>query len=212
MKATHSEKAELVGYQCVPLLPGQFVFGRKQAAFETGLSERSFRTSLLTLEKLGNLTIKPTNKFSILTVEKWENYQTGDQQASTKTANKRPSNDQQTTTNKNVKNNKNAKKKIPPKSPQGGRGYAKAFEIFWAEYPKKVGKQYAFKCWKRIKGVDAPTIIGALKAQLGADHFRGNDGQQYFLNPSTWLNQGRWEDEIERNNDGDDALPPELRR
>jgi hypothetical protein len=102
------------------------------------------------------------------------------------------------------------KKKNPP-TPQGGSGYTKAFELFWKECPKKIGKSYAFKCWKKIKGVDAPTIIQALRAQIAAEHFRGNDGKQYFPNPSTWLNQGRWEDEIAGNNNGDDALPPELR-
>lgn len=102
-------------------------------------------------------------------------------------------------------------KKNPPNPPQGGNGYTQAFEAFWNEYPKKVGKAYAFTCWKKIKGVDARTIIDALHGQIGADHFRGNDGKQYFPNPSTWLNQGRWEDEIKGGHDPKYDLPPELR-
>lgn len=105
---------------------------------------------------------------------------------------------------------KKKEKKNPPQSPLGGGGYTQAFEAFWLECPKKVGKKYAFACWKRIKGVDALLIINALKAQVAADHFQGNDGKQYFPNPSTWLNQGRWEDAIDQTG-GEDALPPELR-
>ncbi|NDV19238.1 hypothetical protein GO013_07370 [Pseudodesulfovibrio sp. JC047] len=157
------------------------------------------------------------NRFSLITVLNWGLYQSDDEagRATNKTTAGQPPGNRRATTgqqNKNDKNNKKAKKKNPPKSPQGGSGYTKAFEAFWIEYPKKVAKAYAFKCWKKIKGVDALTIIDALKAQLEADHFRGNDGQHYFPNPGTWLNQGRWEDEIDGINGGDDELPPELRR
>ncbi|BCS87349.1 hypothetical protein [Pseudodesulfovibrio sediminis] len=89
--------------------------------------------------------------------------------------------------------------------------YTQAFEVFWAEYPKKVKKKYAFSCWKKIKGVDALVIVEAIKAQVAGDHFRGNDGKQYVPNPSTWLNEGQWEDEIKSQTNGDDELPPELR-
>jgi hypothetical protein len=111
MKATHRETADMVGYQCVQLQPGEFVFGRKKAAEETGLSERTIRTCLVALENLGNLTIKTTNKFSILTVVKWEDYQQGGQQTTNETTSKRPANDQQATTNKNNNTKEEEKKR-----------------------------------------------------------------------------------------------------
>lgn len=97
LKASHKEQQLSVKYQSVPLLPGQFVFGRKVASLETGLSERTIRTSVNHLKELGNVTIKSTNKFSILTICKWDTYQklsTGDdQQNDLPTTNRRPTDD-----------------------------------------------------------------------------------------------------------------------
>lgn len=101
MKATHKETADMVGYQCVQLQPGEFIFGRKKACLETGLSEQTIRTCLVSLEKLGNLTIKTTNKFSVLTIVKWEDYQDCNQQVTSKPTNNQPATNQLVTTNKN---------------------------------------------------------------------------------------------------------------
>lgn len=67
-----------MGYQVVDLEPGEFVFGRRKAALETGLTEREIRTSLARLKNLGNLTIKSTNKFSVIRIVNWETYQGND--------------------------------------------------------------------------------------------------------------------------------------
>lgn len=75
MKASWKEYDAIVGLQVVHLLPGQFIFGREKAAEETGLSEREIRTILDFLRKAGNLTIKTTNKYSIITIINWTTYQ-----------------------------------------------------------------------------------------------------------------------------------------
>lgn len=102
------------------------------------------------------------------------------------------------------------KKKTPPSPPKGGGGYAPAFEVFWAECPDKVKKKRAWAAWKKIKGVDAATIIDAFKAQLAARHFRGADGKDYIPHPATWLNDRRWEDVIKQpgGSDWGEAPPP----
>ena len=64
-----------IGYQEIILQPGDFIFGRKMAAKETGLSEQNIRTCLVFLKKVNNLTIKPTNKFSIISIVNWATYQ-----------------------------------------------------------------------------------------------------------------------------------------
>jgi hypothetical protein len=75
MKASYKEFDAIVGLQVVHLMPGQFIFGRKKAAEETGLTEREIRTILDFLRKAGNLTIKTTNKFSIISIINWTIYQ-----------------------------------------------------------------------------------------------------------------------------------------
>ena len=75
LKATHKERTHVIGFQEIELKPGQFIFGRKKASHELGLSERGIRTCLKSLEKTKNVTIKATNKFSIITICNWKLYQ-----------------------------------------------------------------------------------------------------------------------------------------
>ena len=75
LKASYREYDAIVGLQVVHLMPGQFIFGRRKAASETGLTEREIRTIIELLKKTGNLTIKTTNKFSIITIINWPIYQ-----------------------------------------------------------------------------------------------------------------------------------------
>jgi hypothetical protein len=120
LKASHKPHRQLVGTQVVELQVGQLVFGRKAAAKELNTTERKIRTSLELLKKLDFLTIKATNKYSIITIVNWDTYQserpTNDQQQGQQATSKRPASDQQTTTNKNEKNYKNGEneKKYPP--------------------------------------------------------------------------------------------------
>ncbi len=71
------------------------------------------------------------------------------------------------------------------------------FDSFWAEYPKKVGKDDARKAWKKRKvGKDlAEQMIAAVKVQRASQQW-AKDGGQYIPNPATWINQGRWQDEV----------------
>ena len=77
-----------------------------------------------------------------------------------------------------------------PPNPQPG-----AFERFWSAYPKKVGKEAAFKSFKRIRGVSVDTMVQAVERQKQSEQWKKDNGR-FIPNPATWLNQGRWEDEI----------------
>ena len=71
-----------------------------------------------------------------------------------------------------------------------------AFDEFWEAYPKKVGKKDARKAFdKAIKTVDLDTILQAIEVQKNSDQWSRDNGK-YIPNPSTWLNQGRWDDEL----------------
>lgn len=77
-----------------------------------------------------------------------------------------------------------------PHSPPKGD----AFEEFWAAYPKKVGKKSAKKAFEKVK-VPLETLVSAIRRQECSSQWSRDDGQ-YIPNPTTWLNQGRWEDEL----------------
>lgn len=116
-EATHKEYDALVGRQVVKLEPGQFITGRfdLHKMFNEGL-KKSDRASeytvwrwLLTLQELEFLSIKSSNKFSIVSIVKWAEYQFTEQENEQQMSNKRAANEQQMSTNKNVKKEKNVK-------------------------------------------------------------------------------------------------------
>lgn len=74
-----------------------------------------------------------------------------------------------------------------------------AFDEFWAAYPKKVGKDAARKAFaKRRPDADLlDAMLSALSAQSRSEQWR-RDGGRFVPHPSTWLNEGRWQDEPER--------------
>jgi len=77
-KANCKDKDIFINGQTISVRKGSFVFGRKVASKETGLSEQQIRTCLKHLENLQNLTIKSTNKYSIVSVINWDIYQQQD--------------------------------------------------------------------------------------------------------------------------------------
>ena len=65
------------------------------------------------------------------------------------------------------------------------------FDIWWAQYPHKVGKKAARISYKRAwQEVSAQTLLDGVKAYI-----KSKPPWRDYCNPTTWLNQGRWEDE-----------------
>lgn len=70
------------------------------------------------------------------------------------------------------------------------------FDRFWAEYPKRVGKDAAWRSWQRLNPADDLTdqMLAAVVRHAQQPQWTKDDGQ-FIPNPATWLNQGRWQDE-----------------
>lgn len=62
-------------WQGMTIKRGQLVTGRKALAAQTGLSERQIRTALDHLKSTNELTIKSTNKFSLITLVNYGKFQ-----------------------------------------------------------------------------------------------------------------------------------------
>lgn len=96
---------------------GQVVVGRKKLSEETGLTEQQIRTSLNKLISTNEITSKTTNKYTLLTIEKYDIYQQkeeknntqNNQQFNQQITNNQPTNNQQITTTKEYKENKEYK-------------------------------------------------------------------------------------------------------
>jgi len=93
---------------------GQIVCGRKQLCSDTGISEQSIRSCLERLKSTSEITSKSTNKFTIITLCNYENYQSDileiNQQNHQQLTSDQPATNQQLTTSKEGKKEKKEKK------------------------------------------------------------------------------------------------------
>ena len=73
---------------------------------------------------------------------------------------------------------------------------ADGFDSFYSAYPKKVGKPAALKAWKaaKVKPAELATILADVATRSQTTDWQ-KDGGQFIPNPSTYLNQRRWEDQ-----------------
>lgn len=157
LKANHEEKNIRVGIQEVSVKSGEFIFGRKKAANELHITETTAYKYLKRLEKEQRITIKSNNKFSVVTLINWEDYQQMEEKRNNKGTtkeqqknNKGTTKEQQRNTNKNVKNDKNEENEKNVKNVKNEKNiikhtYPRAFEEFWGAYPRKDEKAGAYK-------------------------------------------------------------------
>lgn len=103
----------------IDILPGQLVIGRKELAKEIKLSEQEIRTSLSKLKSTSEITIKSTNKFSVVTICKWEDYQMNakEDQPTNQPTNQQSSNQQSTTLKEGKEGKEEKNEGKPPKIP-----------------------------------------------------------------------------------------------
>jgi predicted transcriptional regulator len=188
-------KARIVdGYSYgVELKRGQHIFGRKKLSEETGLSEQSIRTSLNRLKSTNDITIKSTNKFSIVTICKYDTYQDynsyiNQQNIASSTSNQ-PAINQQSTSNqpltKNIKKLKNEKNNTL---------YSDDFLKFWNSYKRHDGKAEAYKSFNKCKIDDIDFLVKAVE-YYNQEYVKKNGSDlQYYPMPTTYLNQKRYLD------------------
>jgi hypothetical protein len=86
---------------------------------------------------------------------------------------------------------------LPPAKAKAPRTSAidSAFDIWWQQYPKKVGTAVARKAYQRVvtKGEASPEELLAGVLRYAATQ-TGKDAK-YVKNPQGWLNDARWTDE-----------------
>jgi DNA-binding transcriptional MerR regulator len=108
LKANHKD----LEWQGITIKRGQFVTSSNKISIDTGISIQAIRTLLKKFENTNEIFVKSTNKFSIVTICKYDSYQDENDQANKQTTNKQQTNNKQLTTNKNDKKEKNSKELI----------------------------------------------------------------------------------------------------
>ena len=72
------------------------------------------------------------------------------------------------------------------------------FETFWKEYPNKKAKPKAYQSWVKINPDEnlLKQILDGLEKAKQSTQWQKDNGQ-FIPHPTTWLNQERWNDEVE---------------
>ena len=105
LKANHKDKK----YRGILVKAGSFLTGRELLSIETGLSIQQVRTCLERLKSTNEITINSSRQGTIIQIVKYKDYQITTNEITTN----QPQDNQQVTTNKNVKNEKEEKSVIP---------------------------------------------------------------------------------------------------
>lgn len=77
------------------------------------------------------------------------------------------------------------------------------FDRFWEAYPNKKGRKAAQRAWK--KADDKPPIdelVRIVQSHALSDDWT-KDGGKFIPHPATWLDAGRWDDEIDSGGSSD---------
>jgi hypothetical protein len=114
--------------QQIKLEPGELIFGRKKLSKELIISEQSIRTCIKNLKKWENLTIRSTNRFSILKVINWELYQETETQINQQI-------NQELTSSQPAANHKTRSKEVKNKDSEGKNGIPEWIpKDLWADF------------------------------------------------------------------------------
>jgi hypothetical protein len=98
---------EDTSWQGISIKKGSFVTSFDTLSIETKQTIQQLRTNLSRLKRTKEISTKSTNKYTIITICKYEDYQYAQQTNNKQTTNKQQTNNKQTTTDKNIKKNKN---------------------------------------------------------------------------------------------------------
>lgn len=128
LSANHQRKKILRKGQEEWIERGQLKTGRNLLSLETGIPPGSIWRMIDSLRRLGILSIKSSNKYSIITIIKYNDYQLSVKNMSSKISYKRATGEQQVSTNNNDNNINN---EIINHSAQGADETNQLFKIFY---------------------------------------------------------------------------------
>jgi hypothetical protein len=101
----------------------------------------------------------------------------------------RESGDTHAACGKEGRKGREGKEGTTPVAPKGAT-HSEGFLKFWEAFPNKVGKDAAWRAWKkRDDKPDLETILAAVQRYIATKPV-----DREWCNPVTWLNQGRWND------------------
>lgn len=172
---------------------GQFVSSITRISAETGLTESQVRTALKKLKDTGYISTKSTNKYTIYTVNEYQNYIDCGQVAGTTTAVKNGTKMEQTAERKMEQPEEKVKETCEKSKENCEKPNKKAinecFERLWKLYPNKKGKGQVSDAKKKLLyKIGEEHIQRALQRYL--DGLEKDASWRKPQNGSTFFNSG----------------------
>ena len=180
---------------------GSFVTSIGGISKDTRLSARTIRTCLDKLKLTGEVTIKTTNKYSIVTICKYDSYNVlqGDickqptSKPTSKPTNNRQTTDKQTTTDNNIyKDNKDIKEEDTNVSKKKSTDYPSDFESDWTLYDRKGSKKDSYEQWKKLTDEDKE------KMRRHIPHYFQSNDRQYLKDFERYIKHRTFESPVYR--------------
>lgn len=168
---------------------GQFVSSITRISAETGLTESQVRTALKKLKDTGYISTKSTNKYTLYTVNEYQNYIDCGQVAETTTEENKvvENGTKMEQTDKNAKKNCEKSKENCEKSNK--KAINECFERLWEKYPSKKGKGQVSDTKKKVLyQIGEEHIQRALERYL--DGLEKDASWRKPQNGSTFFNSG----------------------
>ena len=192
----------------IHLKPGQIATGRKKIAQCTDLNETKVYRALTSLKSLGNIEIKATNKYSVITVVNWDKYQdengkrtSSEQQTNSKTTTEEHQDNNKRTQHKNGKNGKKEKNIY----------ICSFFQSVWDEYPKKLGKNKITKAaMEQLEEAGEDIVMNAVRNYAEKIKKEGTE-EKYIMHGSTFFN-GAWRDYVVEDKPEEQMLQQQRRK
>ena len=203
LKASHKPAKQMLGFQVIELEAGQLLFGRKVACKELNLSEWIIRSCMTSLREMGNITVKTTNKFSVITIMNWNTYQREpaevhqqNHQLEHQQTTNNPPTDHHKQEVKELKNEKNLKTSSAH-SGSSKRDYPEDFNTAWKNHGRQDGSKWnALKKWEGLKKAGSLPPLEQITAAQNSQKKSKAWMEGFIPHFETWLNGRMWEAEV----------------
>lgn len=188
--ANHKETKRMINGRVIAIQPGQLITSRKSLSAKTGVNESKVERVLNTLKSEQQIEQHGTSKFRVISIVKWAEYQSDEQQSEQLVNSKRTADEQQMNTPEEVssdtKNEKNVKKTPSPAS--GDANAEKAARKSRLPEPFLVTKEM-----REWAVESAPAVTMKTETENFCDYWRGAGGTKldWVATWRTWMRKAQ---------------------
>jgi predicted transcriptional regulator len=188
LSAAHRPIKVLFKGKTIELLPGQLAITIRSLSDSTGINRGKIDRILKVLESETQIVTAKSNTNTIVTICKWDKYQSNEERNFLQVGQQMGNNCDTTVTRPFVA----YKDRANTIEQELKNIYHEDFDRFWILYDKKVGdKSKIYKKWLKLKDVDKIKIFATL-----SDYVASTPDKKFRKNPEVYLNNHSWNDEI----------------